>query len=73
MYDECFDACQLAYLYSLYECSINPKQKYEGYVVAYIKKVTRIYFVGALTIYNDTRNLYKENNFRAISMEDYRI
>lgn len=69
-YQECYDACTTAYLYSLYHCAISPKRNVEGYIMAYVRKVMRIYTIAALTIYNDANNLCKINGFRRIDSDN---
>ena len=39
-------------------------------VEAYTKKLIRIYVICALVIYNERRNICKENNFREINIDD---
>lgn len=72
-YQECYDACQLAYMYSIYRCSVSANNVCEGYVKAYIKKVMKIYFVAALVICDDARNICRENGFLRIEGDDYRV
>lgn len=72
-YQECYDACQLAYMYSIYRCSVSPNNVCEGYVKAYIKKVMKIYFIAALVIYDDAGNICRENGFLRIEGDDYRV
>lgn len=72
-YQECYDASQLAYLYSIYQCSIKDIRGKECYVLAYIKKVMKIYFIEALVIADDAKNLCIENNFERLYDDDYRI
>ena len=72
-YQECYDACQLAYIYSIYRCSISEHNNIDGYVCAYIKKLMKIYFIAALTICDDAKNICFENGFMRINGDDYRI
>lgn len=72
-YQECYDACQLAYIYSLHRCSVSSKSIYDNYVEAYIKKLMKIYFIAAVTVYDDTKNICKENNFFRIATDSYRV
>lgn len=72
-YQECFDASQLAYMYCIHQCSIKELRHNEFYVWSYIRKVMRIYFVAALVIADDAKNLCEENDFRRLYDGDYRI
>ena len=72
-YQECYDACQLAYMYSIYQCSVNKNKIYDWYVDAYIKKVMKIYFIAAIVICDDVQNICKENDFARIAVDDYRV
>ena len=64
-YDDCYDACVLAYLYSIHRCA------YLGvdYVRAYISKMIRIYMMCAIVVYDDAKNLCRENNFREVRID----
>ncbi|MDO4470617.1 MAG: hypothetical protein Q4C84_12300 [Bacillota bacterium] len=42
-------------------------------MLAYIKKVMKIYFIAALVIADDAKNLCIENNFERLYDDDYRI
>ena len=69
-YSDCYDACMMAYLYSIHRCA------YLGanHVSAYINKMIRIYAICALVIYDDAKNLCKENKFRDVYIDaDYSI
>ena len=72
-YQECYDACTTAYLYSLCHCAVRPKRSDEGYIMAYVRKVMRIYTIAALTIYNDASNLCKMNGFQRINSDNYQV
>ena len=72
-YQECYDACQLAYIYSIYRCSVSNKNIYDSYVAAYINKVMRIYFIAALVICDDGKNICAENDFKRISSDEYNV
>jgi hypothetical protein len=65
LYDDCYDAGMLAYLYSIARCA------YMGYsnVEAYITKMIRIYVNCALVIYQDSKNLCRENNFKELHID----
>ena len=62
-YQECYDACLMAYLYSLCHCAISTKRDKDGYIMAYIRKIMKIYAIAALTVYNDANNICKINGF----------
>ena len=64
-YDDCYDACVLAYLYSIHRCA------YLGvdYVNAYMRKMINIYMFCALVIYDDVKNLCKANNFSTVYVD----
>ena len=72
-YQECYDACSTAYLYSLYHCAVSAKRNKEGYIMAYTRKLMRIYVIAALTISNDANNLCKINGFRRIDSDSYQV
>lgn len=72
-YQECYDACMTAYLYSLCHCAISMKRDEDGYVTAYIRKLMKIYIVAALTICNETNNICKINGFKRIDADSYSV
>ena len=72
-YKECYDACLTAYLYSLYHCAISAKREKEGYIMAYIRKLMRIYIIAALTVHDDASNLCKINGLRRIDADSYQV
>lgn len=74
LYQECYDAGMLAYVYSIYRCSIMKDRDNLQHVKAYIWKIVKIYFIAAMVISDDSRNLCKENGFKQVNCnEDYRI
>ena len=74
LYQECFDAGMLAYMYSICRCSIMKDRDDSEHIKAYIWKITKIYFKAAMEISNDSKNLCKENGFRQVNCsEDYRV
>lgn len=73
LYQECFDAVMLSYLYSICRCSLLEDREDERHVTAYIKKLMKIYLIVAMTISDDGRNLCRENGFRQINCDDYRV
>lgn len=74
LYQECYDAGMLAYVYSIYRCSIMKDKDNSQHVKAYIWKIVKIYFVAAMVISNDSENLCKENGFRQVNCtEDHRV
>lgn len=64
-YADCYDAGMFAYLYSIHRCAY---MRY-SHVEAYIKKMIRIYIVCALVVYDETRNLCRENGLREIRLD----
>lgn len=72
-YQECLDASQLAYMYCIHQCSMKELRNNEFYVWSYIRKVMRIYFVAALVLADDAKNLCKENGFSRLYDGDYRF
>jgi len=68
MYDDCYDAGMVAYLYSIHRCAA---MKYAN-TQAYIKKMIRIYVICAIAVYKETNNLCKMNGFGEIRFDaDY--
>jgi len=65
-YDECYDAGMMAYLYSVYRCAVK---SYEN-VVAYIKKLVRIFITCALNIYCDTKKICRQNGFSEVRLDN---
>lgn len=43
------------------------------YVLAYIRKVMKIYLIAALTVCNDVQNICKLNNFKSINFDNYEV
>lgn len=72
-YQECYDACITAYLYSLYHCAISTKRCEEGYIIAYVRKVMRIYAIAAIAICDDANNLCKINGFQRVDADSYQV
>ena len=73
LYQECFDAVMLAYMYSICRCSLLPDRDNAEHVKEYIKKLMKIYVIAAITISNDSQNLCIENGFRQVNCDDYRV
>ena len=65
VYDDCYDAGMLAYLYSIHRCAAMQYNHTE----AYIKKMIRVYVICALVLYNETKNLCRTNGFREIRLD----
>lgn len=72
-YQECYDACLTAYLYSLYHCAISTKRDKDGYIMAYIRKLMRIYAIAAITVCNEADNICKINGFRRVDSDSYQV
>jgi len=69
-YHDCFEAGMLAYLFSMHRCAYLGIKN----VKAYINKMIRIYVICALTIYDDTKNLCKANDFKEVRIDaDYSV
>ena len=64
MYDDCFDAGVMAYMYSIHRCGASGYD----YFLPYLYKMIRIYILCALIIYNDSRNICKINGFNEINI-----
>lgn len=65
LYDDCYDAGMLAYLYSIHRCAMMEYQ----HVNQYIAKMVRIFVVCALNIGRDTENLCRENDLRLCHLD----
>ena len=65
LYDDCYDAGMLAYLYSIHRCAF---MNYE-HTIAYIRKMIRIYIICAIVVYFDARNICKANGFREVRLD----
>ncbi len=65
LYDDCYDAGMLAYLYSIYRCAMMEYQN----VNQYIAKMVRIFIVCALNAGREAENLCRENNLRLYHMD----
>lgn len=72
-YQECYDAAMTAYLYSLYHCAVSAKKEEAGYVVAYIRKLMKIYVIAALTISDEANNICRIHKFRRIDSDNYQV
>lgn len=65
VYDDCYDAGMLAYLYSIHRCAaLNC-----SYVIPYIRKMVRIFMICALVIYQDAENLCQATDFCRIQLD----
>lgn len=65
LYDDCYDAGMLAYLYSIHRCAMMEYQ----HVDQYIAKMVRIFVICALNAGRETENLCRENDFRLCHMD----
>lgn len=65
LYDDCYDAGMLAYLYSIHRCAMMEYQ----HVNQYIAKMVRIFVICALNIGRDAENLCRENNLRLCHLD----
>lgn len=62
MYDDCYDAGVMAYMYSIHRCGASGYD----YFIPYLYKMIRIYILCALIIYNDSYNICRINNMKQI-------
>ena len=62
MYDDCYDAGVMAYMYSIHRCGALGYD----YFIPYLYKMIRIYILCALIIYNDSYNICRINNMKQI-------
>ncbi|MBR2883719.1 MAG: hypothetical protein IKB93_02905 [Clostridia bacterium] len=62
MYDDCYDAGVMAYMYSIHRCGASGYD----YFIPYLYKMIRIYIMCALIIYNDSYNICRINNMKQI-------
>ena len=67
LYDDCYDAGIVAYLYSVYICAATSKD----YVIPYIKKVVRKFIMCAIVVANETKNICKENGFDRVYFDKF--
>lgn len=58
LYDDCYDAGMLAYLYSIHRCAMMEYQ----YVGRYIAKMVRVFVICALNVGREAENLCREND-----------
>ena len=65
-YQECCDAAITAYLYSMHRGAIASITSVRGYIY----KMIGIYVNAALVIFDDSRNICTENNFRKVAIDD---
>lgn len=66
LYDDCYDAGMLAYLYSIHRCAMMEYQ----HVEQYIAKMVRIFVICALNAGREAENLCRENDLRLCHMDD---
>lgn len=65
MYDDCYDAGVMAYMYSIHRCGSSGY----NYFLPYFYKMIRIYILCALIIYNDSKNICKINGMKQIYID----
>ena len=65
LYDDCYDAGMLAYLYSIHRCAM---MEYK-YVNQYIAKMVRIFITCALNVGREAENLCRENDLRLYRLD----
>lgn len=65
LYDDCYDAGMLAYLYSIHRCAMMEYQ----HVRQYIAKMVRIFVICALNAGRESENLCRENDLRLCHMD----
>ena len=64
-YQECYEAGILAYMYSISRCVYSKIENVEGY----IRKMIRISFVWGITIFNEGRNICRQNGFSRVYVD----
>ena len=65
LYNDCYDAGMLAYLYSIHRCAMMEYQ----HVNQYIAKMVRIFVICALNAGRETENLCRKNDLRLCHMD----
>ena len=65
MYDDCYDAGMLAYLYSIHRCAAAQYT----HTQAYIKKMIRIYIICAMVVYQESKNICRVNGLRETCLD----
>lgn len=71
LYDECFSIGAKAYMYSIGRCSV--KKVNEQLIRGYLYVVTRVFIICVLNTYDQSKQICKENGFKQISSDDYRV
>lgn len=71
LFQECYDASMLAYMYSVSRCCINVEL--EEYIIKYLYKVMKIYFICVLNIDKERKEICKEHHLSWIDQDDYRF
>lgn len=65
LYDDCYDAGMLAYLYAIHRCAMMEYR----HVDRYIAKMVRIFVICALNVGREKENLCRENALRLCHMD----
>ena len=65
LYDDCYDAGMLAYLYSIHRCAMMEYQ----HVAQYIAKMVRIFVICALNVGRDAENLCRRPDLRLCRLD----
>lgn len=65
LYDDCYDAGMLAYLYSIHRCAMMEYQ----HVNRYIAKLVRVFVICALNTGRETENLCRKNDLRQCCLD----
>ena len=73
LYQECYDAGMLAYMYSICRCSVMKDKGNAEHVKAYIWKLVRIYFIAAIVIEKEFINVCREKGYKQVDCNDYRV
>lgn len=73
LYQECYDAGMLAYMYSICRCSIMHDKENTEHMKAYIWLLIKIYVIAALVTANDSKKLCEANGFKQMDCDDYRV
>lgn len=65
LYDDCYDAGMMAYLYSIHRCAVMEYQ----HVEQYIAKMVRIFVICALNVGREAENICRKNGLRLCYMD----
>ena len=65
VYQECYSAAMMAYIYSICQCALR------GYthIKMYVRKMTRILILCAMAVSNDNKRLCQFHGFREVRLD----